>query len=58
MNPFEYSYSQVTIEKIAVETRMDVAAAGSEATPPVNVTVSAMDSFIPTIPNDNPEGID
>ena len=37
---------------------MDVAAAGSEATPPVNVTVSAMDLFILTTPDANPKGIE
>ena len=42
---------------MAVETRTDAAAAEASATPPVNVTVSAMDSFIPTIPDANPEGI-
>ena len=43
---------------MAVETRTDAAAAEASATPPVNVTVSAMDSFIPTIPDANPEGIE
>ena len=45
---------------MSVETRTDLAAAGAGAAakPPVNVTVSAMDSFISTIPNANPKGID
>ena len=43
---------------MAVETRTYVAAVGAAATPPVNVTMSAMDLFIPTIPNANPKGIE
>ena len=43
---------------MAVETRTDAAAAEASATPPVNVTMSAMDLFIPTIPDANPEGIE
>ena len=36
---------------------MDVATAGAAETPPVNVTLSAMESFIPTIPDAIPKGI-
>ena len=43
---------------MAVETRTDAAAAGVAATTPVNVTMSTMDLFIPTIPEANPEGIE
>ena len=43
---------------MAVETGTDAAAAGAAAGPPLNVTMSAMDSFIPTIPDANPEEIE
>ena len=43
---------------MAVETRMDAAEAVEAATPPVNVTMSTMYLFIPTIPDANPEEIE
>ena len=42
---------------MAVETRLDAAALGAAATPPVNVNVPAMDSFIPISPDANPNGM-
>ena len=56
MNPFEYSPQSKDNKKKAVDNITDAAAAGASSTPPVNVTVSVMDSFIPTIPDANPKG--
>ena len=43
---------------MTVDNRTDAVAAGAGSTPPVNVTVCAMDLFVPTIPDANPEGIE